>query len=94
MNVVLTKEDLVVYVRKKTKKDGNAYHQVVENRRVDGKPRQRVVMHLGSHATVEGALTGWPREVGRLRRGDYEEAAEDLKSKLERLRKMRSEGLL
>jgi hypothetical protein len=94
MNVVFTKEDLVVYVRKKSKKDGNDYHQVIENRRVDGKPRQRVIMHLGNHATVEEALKGWPREVGNLRRGGYEDAAEGLKTKLERLRKMRGEGLL
>ena len=43
-------------------------HQLSENRRVDGKPRQKVLVHLGSHATVESALTEWPREIKRLRR--------------------------
>ena len=44
------------------------YHQLVENRWMDGKPRQRVLLHLGRYATVEDALEGWPKEVEGLRR--------------------------
>jgi hypothetical protein len=44
------------------------YYQLVENRRVDGKPRQKVLVHLGVHPTVDDALKTWPREISRLRR--------------------------
>ena len=49
------------------------YHQVVESRRVDGEPRQKVLVHLGGHSTVDVALKKWPREVKRLRRRAREE---------------------
>ena len=44
------------------------YHQLVENRWLDGKPRQRVLLHLGRYTSVEAALEGWPKEVEGLRR--------------------------
>jgi septal ring factor EnvC (AmiA/AmiB activator) len=44
------------------------YHQLVENRWMDGKPRQRVLLHLGRYTSVEAALEGWPKEVEGLRR--------------------------
>ena len=44
------------------------YYQLVENRWIDGNPRQRVLLHLGRYTTVEAALEGWPKEVGGLRR--------------------------
>ena len=44
------------------------YYQLVENRWMDGTPRQRVLLHLGRYATVEAALEGWPKEVEGLRR--------------------------
>jgi hypothetical protein len=41
----------------RTKKVGEReYHQLVENYRENGKHRQRVVVHLGGHGTVEDAL--------------------------------------
>ena len=58
---------IAAYVRKKGV-GHYEYYQLVENRRVDGKPRQKVLVHLGSHATVESALTEWPQEIKRLRR--------------------------
>jgi hypothetical protein len=73
--------------------DGKEYYQLVESRRVDGKPRQKVLMHLGQHASVEEALKRWPREVGGLRRRGKDEAAGALKEKLDRLRKLRAEGV-
>jgi hypothetical protein len=44
------------------------YYQLVESYLVDGKPRQRVLLHLGRYPTVEAALEGWPKEVEGLRR--------------------------
>jgi hypothetical protein len=73
--------------------DGREYYQLVESRRVDGKPRQKVLMHLGQHASVEEALKRWPREVGGLRRRGNDDAADALKEKLDRLKKLRSEGV-
>ena len=70
--------------------DGKEYYQLVESRRVDGKPRQKVLMHLGHHATVDEALKRWPREVGGLRRSGNDDAADALKEKLDRLRKLRA----
>jgi hypothetical protein len=72
--------------------DGGEYYQLVESRRVDGKPRQKVLVHLGHYKTVDEALKRWPREVGRLRRARHEEAADALKHKLDRLRELRAEG--
>jgi hypothetical protein len=63
------------------------YYQLVENRLVDGKPRQRVLLHLGRYASVEAALEGWPREVEGLRR-----FASQRRDKANRLKKERSSG--
>jgi hypothetical protein len=73
------------YVRKKKVKRYE-YHQLVENHRVDGKPRQRVIMHLGKEPTVDAALEMWPKEIKYLRRrakkhGDhYEKLPEEFKN--------------
>jgi hypothetical protein len=72
--------------------DGREYYQLVESRRVDGKPRQKVLMHRGDHATVDDALKRWPREVGGLRRRGNDDAADRLKEKLDRLRDLRKSG--
>lgn len=95
-----------MFVRKKTKpRGGNAYHQLVESRRVDGKPRQKVVMHLGGYPTVDEALEDWPRAIRQMRseaarneRFDPEgserlrSAADGAKAKLDRLKGLRSAG--
>ncbi len=57
----------MAYVRTKDS-GGQPYYQLVESRRVDGQPRQKVLIHLGSYPTVEEALKGWPKEAKRLRR--------------------------
>ncbi len=82
-------------MRKKTKPTGgNAFYQLVESRRVGGLPRQRVVMHLGSHATVDEAIEGWPREITGLRRGGHTEAADALGAKLDRLKALKAGGVV
>ncbi len=55
------------YVRKK-RVGGREYHQLVESHRVNGQPRQKVLVHLGRYATVEEALVGLPREIENARR--------------------------
>lgn len=57
----------MAFVRKKKVK-GKDYYQLVESRRVEGKPRQKVLAHLGQHASVDEALEEWPYEIRRLRR--------------------------
>jgi hypothetical protein len=63
---------MAAYVRKK-RVGHHEYYQVVESRRVGGEPRQRVLIHLGRHPTVDDALKKWPREIKRLRRYAREE---------------------
>jgi hypothetical protein len=43
------------------------YYQVVESRRVDGKPRQKVLAHLGKYPSVAAALEGLPEDIDWLR---------------------------
>ena len=57
----------MAYVRTKMIK-GWSYYQLVESRRVDGEPRQKVLVHLGRHPSVDAALEEWPEEIRRLRR--------------------------
>jgi hypothetical protein len=74
----------MTYVRKKKVKRYE-YYQLVESHRVDGKPRQRVIMHLGKEPTVDAALENWPKEIKYLRRrakkhgDDYGNLPEELK---------------
>jgi hypothetical protein len=57
----------MTYVRKKKVKH-HVYYQLVESHRVYGQPRQKVLMHLSKHPTVDAALAGWPKEISSLRR--------------------------
>jgi hypothetical protein len=57
----------MAFVRKKKVK-GWEYYQLVESRRVEGEPRQKVLVHLGHHTSVDDAIREWPKEIQRLRR--------------------------
>ncbi len=57
----------MAFVRTK-KVGGHEYYQLVESTRIDGKPRQKVLVHLNGHATTDDAMKEWPREIERLRR--------------------------
>ncbi len=59
-------ENMAAFVRK-TRSRGGEYYQLVESHRVEGKPRQRMLVHLGRHPTVDDALREWPKEIERLR---------------------------
>ncbi len=57
----------MAYVR--TKRVGNReYYQLVESRRVDGKPRQTVLAHLGRYPDVDAAIADLPRRIDLHRR--------------------------
>jgi len=74
-------EVIMAFVRRK-RVGPYEYYQLVENCWMDGKPRQRVLLHLGRYTTVEAALEGWPKEVEGLRR-----FASQRRDKAERLKK-------
>src|SRR5215217_41175 len=57
---------MAAFVRR-TRSRGGEYYQLVESHRVEGKPRQRVLIHLGRYPTVDDALREWPKEIERLR---------------------------
>ena len=57
----------MAFVRKK-RVGPYEYYQLVESYLVDGKPRQRVLLHLGRYSTVQAALEGWPKEIEGLQR--------------------------
>ena len=57
----------MAFVRKK-RVHNYEYYQLVENRWIDGQPRQRVLVHLGRYPTAEAALQQWPGAIQRLHR--------------------------
>ncbi len=57
----------MAFVRRK-RVGPHEYYQLVENRWMAGKRRQRVLLHLGRYTTTEAALEGWLKEVEGLRR--------------------------
>jgi hypothetical protein len=59
----------------------HAYYQIVESRRVEGVPRQRVILHLGGYSSVEEALREWPEDV-EVARGAAEESRESYEAYL------------
>jgi hypothetical protein len=61
---------------------------------VDGKPHQKVILHLNRYPTVDEALKGWPRDASSLRRRGCQEAADEVRSKLARLKELRAGGVV
>ena len=56
-----------MYARTKRSRNGQ-YLQIVESRRVDGQPRQRLVLYVGHYTSVEQALAQMPKELAATRR--------------------------
>ncbi len=56
----------MAFIRTK-KVGGHEYYQLVESTRINGNPRQKVLVHLNGHATLDDAMKKWPREIERLR---------------------------
>ncbi len=82
------REAALAYVRKK-KARGKTVYQLVEGRREGGKVRQKVLVHLGEHPTVERALERWPARIVKLRL-----AARELREKVAFVQEaLRSDGI-
>ena len=62
------------------------YFQLVRSYREDGKVRQEVLVHLGTHERPEDALAAWPTEAEHLRKIGREGQAAKLEANLNKLR--------
>ena len=62
------------------------YFQLVRSYREEGKVRQEVLVHLGTHERPEDALAAWPSEVAHLRKIGRDEQADKLEANLTKLR--------
>lgn len=77
-----------IYVRRIKTRGTGPYFQLVSSRRVEGKPRTEVLVHLGEHPTPEAALDAWPSDVEHLRRIGRNDQAKKLEAKLDKLREL------
>lgn len=57
----------MAYVRK-NRVGGHEYYQLVETITVEGKRRQKMLVHLGRYQSVEEALNKWPMRIESARR--------------------------
>ncbi len=62
------------------------YFQLVRSYREEGKVKQQVLVHLGTHERPEDALSAWPSEVEHLRKIGRDDQADKLEANLEKLR--------
>jgi hypothetical protein len=62
------------------------YFQLVRSYREEGKVRQEVLVHLGTHESPEDALAAWPSKAEHLRKIGRVEQADKLEANLEKLR--------
>ncbi len=62
------------------------YFQLVRSYREEGKVRQEVLVHLGTHEEPEDALAAWPSELEHLRKIGREGQAAKLEANLKKLR--------
>ena len=62
------------------------YFQLVRSYREEGKVKQEVLVHLGTHERPEDALAAWPSEVEHLRKIGREAQADKLEANLNKLR--------
>jgi hypothetical protein len=62
------------------------YFQLVRSYREEGKAKQEVLVHLGTHERPEDALAAWPSEVTHLRKIGRHDQADKLEANLNKLR--------
>ena len=62
------------------------YFQLVRSYREEGKVKQEVLVHLGTHEKPEDALAVWPQEVEHLRKIGREDQADKVQGNLDKLR--------
>ena len=75
-----------IYVRRTKSRGRGPYFQLVRSYREEGKVRQEVLVHLGTHERPEDALAAWPSEAEHLRKIGREGQADKLEANLEKLR--------
>ena len=81
----MTTEEDGIYVRRTMSRGRGPYFQLVRSYREEGKVRQEVLVHLGTHEGPEDALAAWPSKVAHLRRIGREEQADKLQANLNKL---------
>jgi hypothetical protein len=64
------------------------YLQLVRSYRQEGKVRQEVLVHLGTHERPGDALAAWPAEEGHLRKIGRHDQADRLQKNLNRLEEL------
>jgi hypothetical protein len=64
------------------------YFQLVRSYREEGKVKQEVLVHLGTHETPEDALAAWPAEVEHFRKIGREDQADKLEANLKKLEEL------
>ncbi len=62
------------------------YFQLVRSYREEGKVKQEVLVHLGTHEKPEDALAAWPSEAEHFRKIGREAQADKLEANLKKLR--------
>jgi hypothetical protein len=86
--IIPTRTEFRMFVRKRKIVGGGYYYQLVENYQSEGAkaPRLRVLLHLGHYETVADALEGWKSDIKRHRqqahklRADFDSYPEEEKS--------------
>ena len=76
----------IIYVRRTMSRGRGPYFQLVRSYRGEGKVRQEVLVHLGTHEGPEDALAAWPSEVAHLRKIGREDQAAKVEANLTKLR--------
>src|SRR4028119_2440155 len=75
-----------IYVRRTTSRGRGPYFQLVRSYREEGKVKQEVLVHLGTHEKPEDALAAWPSEAEHLRQIGRGGQADKLEANLDKLR--------
>ena len=82
----MTTEEAGIYVSRNMSRGRGPYFQLVRSYREEGKVKQEVLVHLGTHERPEDALAAWPPEVAHLRKIGRDEQADKLEANLTKLR--------
>jgi hypothetical protein len=75
-----------IYIRKVMSRGRGPYVQLVRSYRHEGKVKQEVLVHLGTHQRPQDALEAWPSEVEHLRAIGRDDQADKLEANLQKLR--------
>lgn len=85
-NQTLQAKETTIFIRKTKSRKYGTYYQLVRSYRDDaGKPRQRMLVHLGEHPTPEAAMAAWPVEIEKHSAAGRHQQQSKLQSKLDTL---------